>query len=217
MGAHPPPFPIVFVHGIWMPGVSMRLLASKLESRHGYSGHLFSYETVKGSVDENAALLAEFIADRQLQGTHLVGHSLGGVVALRMLRNHDDVDVGRVVCLGSPLCGSRAARGLARHRWGRAISGNTLSRAVLGRPASAWAGGVTDHYEVGVIAGTTPLGAGRLLTKFDGDNDGTVAVSETRLPGARDHVSLPVSHTGLLLSNDVVMQTAAFLDDGEFR
>jgi hypothetical protein len=57
---------------------------------------------------------------------------------------------------------------------------------------------------------------GRLLTSFDGDNDGTVAVAETRLDGAKDHICMPVSHTNMLLSSDVVDQAVAFLKRGEF-
>ena len=36
----------------------------------------------------------------------LVGHSLGGLVALEALRRQPDLPVSRVVCLGSPLRGS---------------------------------------------------------------------------------------------------------------
>jgi hypothetical protein len=47
-------------------------------------------------------------------------------------------------------------------------------------------------------------------------NDGTVAVEETKLPGIKDHIELPVSHTGLLVSAAVASQTAFFLRHGEF-
>ncbi|MDH5241491.1 MAG: hypothetical protein OEW73_11970, partial [Gammaproteobacteria bacterium] len=69
---------------------------------------------------------------------------------------------------------------------------------------------------IGVIAGTVPLGLGRLFTDFNEDNDGTISVSETRLQGARDHLILPVSHKGMLVSADVADQAAAFLKRGEF-
>jgi hypothetical protein len=36
------------------------------------------------------------------------------------------------------------------------------------------------------------------------------------MPGAKDHLVLPVSHVGMLISRDVVDQTAAFLKRGEF-
>ena len=47
-------------------------------------------------------------------------------------------------------------------------------------------------------------------------HDGAVAVEETRLPCARDHIVLPVSHSGMLLSQAVAEQAAAFLRDGRF-
>ena len=54
------------------------------------------------------------------------------------------------------------------------------------------------------------------MTSFDGDNDGTVAVDETRIDGAKDHICMPVSHTSMLMSAEVVDQAVAFLRRGEF-
>jgi hypothetical protein len=48
-------------------------------------------------------------------------------------------------------------------------------------------------------------------------NDGTVAVSETMLDGMTDHVTLPVSHFGMLLSSAVARQTVNFLRHGRFQ
>ena len=88
---------------------------------------LFSYQSVRGTLDENAAALAGFIHEQGLTGVHIIGHSLGGVVALRMLANDATAVPGRVVCLGSPLCGSRAADVLSRQDWAEAILGRSLT------------------------------------------------------------------------------------------
>jgi hypothetical protein len=61
-----------------------------------------------------------------------------------------------------------------------------------------------------------PLGFGRLLLKFDEDNDGTVAVSETRLAGAAGFLPLPVTHSGMLWSANVARETGSFLEYGSF-
>ena len=82
--------------------------------------------------------------------------------------------------------------------------------------ANLWARDVCASREIGVIAGTIPVGVGQLLTSFDGDNDGTVAVAETQLPGIKDHICLAVNHKGLVVSNNVIDQAAAFLRRGEF-
>lgn len=207
---------VVFVHGIWMPGAVMARMKQYLEHDHGFRGHLFSYASIRGTLDENAELLADFIRDLDLRETHLVGHSLGGVVSLRMLALNDEAPAGRVVCLGSPLCGCRAATSISQHSWGSSVLGKALVAGVLDEAASEWAAPLTSTREIGVIAGTRPLGLGRLVTRFDEECDGTVAVSETRLPGAKAHLCMPVTHMGMTVSHDVADQVAAFLQRGEF-
>ncbi len=128
----------------------------------------------------------------------------------------DDAVPGRLVCLGSPLTGSRAANFLSSLNWADPILGESLPAGVIHESANKWARAACEHRDVGSIAGTTPLGVGRLLTAFEGENDGTVAVAETDLECATDHICLPVSHTNMLLSSDVVDQAVAFLKRGEF-
>ncbi len=111
----------------------------------------------------------------------LVGHSLGGLVILEALRRAPDLPVERVVCLGSPLNGSGVAAALGA-RPGLAWSLGR-SRDLLVRGCAPWDG----RAEVGVVAGGRARGVGGLLTRLDGPSDGTVAVSETRLPGIADH------------------------------
>ena len=207
---------IICLHGIWMPGVELMFLKHRLQSQHGFQCEMFTYPSVNGTLDENAQLLADFVLKQNFEEVHLIGHSLGGVLALRMLAMHSEMPVARVICLGSPLCGSRAATVLRAHDLGKVILGKTLSEGVVEESASDWATDATTQHEVGIIAGTISLGIGRIVTKFEGENDGTVAVAETRLPGAKDHIRLPVTHTGLVMSKVVVDQSANFLRRGEF-
>ncbi len=207
---------VICVHGIWSHGVSMFLIKHRLEKEYGLDVHLFNYPSVRGSLDENADLLSQFIAEQGLDAAHIIGHSLGGVIALRMLANHTDAVPGRLVCIGSPLTGSRAADFLSTQDWAEPFVGQSLSEGVVHEAANEWATHVCEQRDVGVIAGTSPYGFGRLLTSFDGDNDGSVAVSETRLDCARDHICMDVSHKSMLVSAAVVDQAAAFLKRGEF-
>ena len=75
-----------------------------------------------------------------------------------------------------------------------------------------WHGGVS----LGAIAGSRPVGTGQFFAHFDEDNDGTVAVSETIIPGLADHIVLPHSHIGMLFAGDVADQVAQFLRTGRF-
>ncbi len=207
---------VVCLHGIWMPGAGMMYVQHRLESDNAYKADLFSYAPVTETLNDVANKLADFLASGGDAPTHLVGHSLGGVVVLRMLALRPDIAIDRVVCLGSPLCGSRAAFRLSQLDWGNLILGKTITEGVLDDAAHRWAKGVTESHEIGCIAGDVPIGFGRLIAGFNEANDGTVAISETRMPGLKDHLVLPVSHKGMLISKDVVDQTAAFLRRGEF-
>ena len=209
--------PVVLLHGVWLPAVAMGSLGRRLRRVHGRTCHLFGYPSVRHGLDANAARLSAFIDRLGDDRFDIAGHSLGGIVALRMLARTAPANVRRVVCLGSPLMGSSAAHTLYKHRWGKTIIGRSLATSTVESRAEDWAAEVTAAYEVGVIAGHTAVGFGQAFTSLSGDNDGTVSVAETQLPGIRDHLVLPVSHTGMLFSRAVAEQTVSFLDTGRFR
>jgi hypothetical protein len=60
------------------------------------------------------------------------------------------------------------------------------------------------------------MGLGRFFARFEEDCDGTVGVSETRLNGITAHLTLPVSHMGMLVSHTVARQVGTFLETGRF-
>jgi len=208
---------VVCVHGLWMPGEEMLFVKHQLEKNHDWQCELFSYPSVRGTLDENAELLADFVHNLAGDTIHIVGHSLGGVIALRMLSLETTAIGGRLVCMGSPLSGSRTAANLHKSDWVSPLLGRSISDGVVGQAAAEWATSATARYEVGSIAGTMSVGMGRLVARFEGENDGTVAVDETELQGMTDHLCMPVSHSGMVLSTDVVDQVAAFLKHGKFN
>nr|WP_219339856.1 alpha/beta fold hydrolase [Luteimonas salinisoli] len=191
-----------------MPGAAMLWFARRL-SELGYAPAIFGYRSIVGRPEAAAARLAACL--RAGPPAHLVGHSLGGMLALDALATIPGLPVRRVVCLGAPVCGSGAASALSR----RALTALYMGRsgAILRRGCATWPAQV----EVGMIAGRVPRGLGALLARFDGPHDGTVAVAETRLPALADHVVVDASHSGLLFSRPAVGQTAAFLREGRFR
>lgn len=201
---------VVTVHGLWMRGGSMALFRRRLEPK-GFQLYEFTYPSVSNSLAANAAALAAFVAATPGRKVHLIGHSLGGVVIREMLESHVS-RVGRIVCLGSPLRGSRTGARLARLPGGRYAIGLGLAELNARGGFTAWVDGV----EAGSIAGRVPFGLGHLFGPFGEPNDGTVAVAETRIDGARDHVVLPVSHFAFLWSRRVADQTAHFLLHGRF-
>jgi pimeloyl-ACP methyl ester carboxylesterase len=201
---------VVTVHGLWMRGGSMALFRRRLEPQ-GFRLYEFTYPSVTGSLADNAAALAGFVAATPGDKVHLIGHSLGGVVIREMLES-SVARVGRVVCLGSPLRGSRSGVRFARLPGGRYALGKGIAEINARGGFAAWVNGV----EAGSIAGRVPFGLGHLFGPFGEPNDGTVTVAETRIDAARDHVVLPVSHFALLWSRRVADQTSHFLTHGRF-
>ena len=198
--------PVVLVHGLWMPRVSMLPLARRLQ-RAGFAPRLFGYSTVAGGPEAAVPRLAAMLRD----GADVVAHSLGGLVTLTALQRAPELPVQRVVCLGSPLCGSAAAKGLsARHAFAATLG---RSADLLRSGCQPWDG----EAQVGVVAGRTPLGLGQFFGSLRDVSDGTVAVAETRLAGLADHVVVPASHSGLLLSPLAAAQAVAFLRSGRFE
>lgn len=205
--------PVVLVHGLWMNGLDQRMLGRRLRREHGYDVHVFAYRSLRGEFSAHCGELAEFAAKVAVAGhVHLVGHSLGGALVLRMLNECGAGLSGNAVLLGSPLNGSRAALGAMRHKLMRPLLGPHVRTEL----ATLCERNCPGPGAVGAIAGTRRVGTGQFFTHFDEDNDGTVAVSETVIPGLADHLVLNHSHIGMLFARDVADQVAHFLRDGRF-
>jgi hypothetical protein len=114
--------------------------------------------------------------------------------------------------IGPPYVDCFSARCLVRWPGGRAILGRSIGEWISEPCSSALEG-----CEIGVIAGTGGMGLGRLVARgLPKPHDGVVSLPETHVPGMRDHLTLPVSHTAMIFSPCVVRQTCAFLETGRF-
>ena len=198
------------VHGLWLNGLEFFLLRERLKAA-GFAPSVFRYHSTQAVLADVATSFAGQL--RAFEGpVHVVAHSLGGVVAFETFTRHADLPPGRIVLLGSPVQGSRAAQAIGAWPVGPHILG-ALALEELTRPqARRWNG----SRELGVIAGSRSAGLGRLFASLPLPNDGTVAVDETRLPGATSQIVHDVSHTGMLFSSAVADSTVQFLASGSF-
>jgi len=207
----PEPEAVILVHGLWVHGVVMALLRRRI-ARCGYRTYSYSYPSMRLTLTENAERLAQYCLRVAAARVNFVGHSLGGLVVLRMLETAREFKVGRIVLAGTPCCGSFAARRLTRLPGGQAMLGRSLPEW-LGRERPQ----PPAHHEIGVIAGNVGIGLGRLAAPdMTQPNDGVVSVAETRLPEMRDHIVLSVNHTGMLFSRAVARQICEFTRHGVF-
>jgi pimeloyl-ACP methyl ester carboxylesterase len=202
--------PVIVVHGLWMTGAVCAIQRAQLK-RRGYRTSAFSYSSTRLPLAEIASRLAHAVTASATPRVHLLAHSLGGLAALHMLALHRDLPVGRVVLLGTPCVSSRAAQQLGASRFGRTLIGQAILQWQPEHGIVA-----AQAFEIGMIAGTMPLGLGRLVARLSAPHDGAVCVDETRLPGLRDHVTMPVSHSGMIVSARVMRQVCSFLENGHF-
>lgn len=187
----------------------MARLARKLRAA-GFGVRRFAYPSTAGQLDAHSRQLMEFARQSGSGRLHFVGHSLGGLVCLHMLNENPDLAPGRVVLLGSPLDGSTIARRSRRIPGAEKLLGQVKTALEKGY------GQLPPGRETGMIAGTRAIGLGTLLGGAGKPGDGTVAVNETRTTGLKDHLLLPVTHTGMLYSAEVARQTVCFLLTGSF-
>jgi len=203
---------VILAHGLWVPGVVMQPLAARLQ-RAGFRCHTFSYMGAARPLAVHAERLARMARGVAENGgaAHYIGHSLGGLVVLEALSAHPELAVGRVVLLGTAARGCFAGRRIARHGAGRWFLGQSEELWREGR-AARW----SRPEALGVVAGSLPLGLGRLFGALPGTNDGVVGLEETSIDGMAERAVLPVGHSAMLISSRVARSVAHFLEHGRF-
>lgn len=203
---------VVLLPGLWMPAWVMFFLQREL-ARAGFRCVRFGYASHRATLEENSQRLAAFVQGLCRARVYMVGHSLGGVLALHATAAHHLAAVRRIVLIGSPYRDSFVARKMSRF---------ALGRWMLGKTVPAWLGGerppAPPGVEVGAIAGTMAAGLGMLIApELPRPHDGVICAEETPVPGMADHTRLHVSHAGMLVSRRVGQLVARFLAQGRFQ
>jgi hypothetical protein len=219
---------VVLVHGFMRSGASMVPMALGLR-RRGFVTRLVSQWNFSTEIPDLAdGLFARVMRMRDVVGrtggyvpdVHFVTHSMGGVVVRSMLSRHEISGPNRIVMLAPPNHGSRlAARMHERWRfpWG---DFDPLRKLMPGELGSCHTAGDPDA-EIGVIAGTADRGGGFPFSMSGppggGLHDGKITLDEARLDSAADFIVVRRGHTFIMVSAEVIEQTAAFLRDGHFN
>ncbi|XXQ67725.1 esterase/lipase family protein [Neisseriaceae bacterium B1] len=197
---------VILVHGLYMNAWVMQPLGWRLKQA-GFTPLYFDYASTRLPLRAQAVRLARFIREHDALPCHFVAHSLGGLLLRHLAAGYPQLFQGRAVTLGSPHQGSQAARFLHDYApfmlgesWAHGLDG-ALPQKVLPVPC-------------GNIRGSKSMGAGRLMGVC-AKSDGTVALAETWLPESA-LLTLPCTHTGLLLDKTVAAQTVCFLETGRF-
>lgn len=187
--------------------LSMRL------QRAGFRTTFAGYKWINMSLEqgtERVARQVERVVRRHGGPVHLVGHSLGGIIALHLKRARPDLPIHRIVQFGSPNLGSSVAE---------ALKDNTLVTwffgPILGQLAEDLTLSDKRDPDVAAIAGDEfPVEVTKVFGVTE-PNDGLVTVASAWGREAGLRLTAPTFHTGLPLSRSVAKATVSFLKTGK--
>ena len=217
----------IVLHGLNVTHHTMLRLARALE-RDGYRVVNRTYPSRTMPLDQIATeWLPRLLAGHDAPSAprlHFVTHSMGGIIVrLWLQRNPVPKNLGRIVMITPPNQGSEIPdhfrnTPFMRSLFRRVASPNAarLGTDATSVPVQLSHTGLPPAVDLGIIAGNRPLNP-LFLPWFKGESDGTVSVASTRLPGMRDHIIMPHSHTGILARSATAAQVLHFLRNGKFH
>ncbi|HEY2412400.1 MAG TPA: alpha/beta hydrolase [Pirellulaceae bacterium] len=192
---------IVLAHGLGGRPLLMRPMARWLEQHFKRVinwGYPSLWSPIESHGKEFAGLLRQLDDDEAYGRIHLVGHSMGGIIARLALAEYLPRRLGRFVMIAPPNRGSRVARRLAPHL-GRFIPPITQ---------------LTDD-TAGFVC-TLPQPTAPELGIIAAELDFMVPEDNTRLGCECDHIVLPGLHSTLLWRQETAEQVRHFLETGKF-
>lgn len=212
---------VLLLHGLFRSRTSMQPLADYLAGQGDWTVLNIGYATTRRTVEEHAASLASIVDHLdEVTEINFVAHSLGNLVVRRFLSEQMESPAGvdprirRFVMLGPPNRGALLAETNGLNLAVRLVAG-PVGRQLAFEWDELAEQLVIPTCEFGIVAGGLEHSVG-WNPLLPGDDDGTLRVEETWLPGASDYAVLPVPHSFLMRHDEVQRYTLHFLETGHF-
>jgi len=207
---------VLMIHGIARSTGTFSEMREALY-KAGYDATPISYASTRRTLEAHADSLEALL--NRLEGSQTVSfvtHSMGALVLRRLLARDGNwkrrVKVKRIVLIAPPNQGSAVAHWLKDFPPYTALYGEAGQQ--LTPAAVAAAPGLNLPF--GIIAGGRKDGKG-FNPFLAGDDDGTLAVAETQLPGASDFIVVPEIHGRISNHPETIRATLNFLMFGRFE
>ncbi len=205
---------VICLHGIGRSSKSMHPVIQSLAAEP-VTAVPFDYPGNRSSLAECAEFLLQVVNSlSEAEQISFVVHSMGGLVVRRYLMDHSDSRHSRMIMLGTPNLGADLAAMLKNFLVFKALYGPAGQELAAGADSVATSLPIPS-FPFGVIAGGRgdERGFNPLL---NGDDDGTVTVACTRLPGAADFLRVNRLHSLLMTDPQVHAAIRCFLKHGKF-
>lgn len=210
---------VILLHGMARTAKSMQTMADAIDAA-GFTAINIDYPSREYPIEELAPMaigkgLLLCDAAGATERVHFVAHSLGAILVRQYLNDTEIENLGRVVMLGPPNQGSKAADTLGDLPgvdWLNGPAGRQLGKGPQSVPLHL---GAAD-FELGIIAGNRSIDP---ITSavLDDPDDGKVSVEDTRLEGMDDFIVVEHSHAFMMRLQQPIELTIQFLKFGQFN
>jgi pimeloyl-ACP methyl ester carboxylesterase len=196
---------VVLIHGLGGSRLDMWPVARRLR-RAGFRVDNWGYRSLGNRIETHAARLTEKLLSLDQESSdskfHLVGYSMGAIIARAALANTHLENLGRVVMLAPPNCGSHVARKLSPY-----FGWLTPSLAQLSDAQDSYVNCLENSLQEKAIEfGIIEAGRDRVIAK-----------GGVRLPGNADFASVDSHHGILTWYSQTIQLVENFLIRGSFQ
>jgi pimeloyl-ACP methyl ester carboxylesterase len=192
---------VILLHGFGARPLMMRAIERKLRQNR-FDVINWGYASTRQSIAFHSKRLRDALENytplNDYQRVHLVGYSMGAIIARHTVASEPEFPPGRIVLLAAPNQGTHVARVAAR---------------VIGRFCPALNDLSDAHYST---VNSIRTAEGREIGVIAAKNDWVVPLSHTHLAEQRDHIVVPGDHLRLPLMRETSRQVITFLQSGEF-